>query len=161
MNPAIGAGAHFSPDKKYRFALWRIWDLDKPLVMLIGLNPSTANEKADDPTIRRLSGKTGLVYRHGYGGFYMLNLFPFVSSNPEDLELQAEYGSQLAVNNDWLQDVNLHCETVVFCWGNFKTYGRDKRMMDMFPRAMCFGRNASGSPKHPLYLHGETKLRDF
>ena len=48
------SGALFSRDKKYRYALWRVWDFDSPSVMFIGLNPSTANEKVNDPTILRL-----------------------------------------------------------------------------------------------------------
>lgn len=161
MNPEIGAGAHFSPDKKYRFALWRIWDLDKPLVMLIGLNPSVADEGSNDRTISRLAGRKGFISRHGYGGFYMTNLFPFISPYPEDLKKHDQYQAELDRNDELMQEINLHCETVIFCWGNYKTYGRDTKMIAAFPRAMCFGRNANGSPKHPLFLKGETKLRDF
>lgn len=41
-------GAIFSDDRKYRYVLWRSWDNEKPRVMFIGLNPSTANESTDD-----------------------------------------------------------------------------------------------------------------
>ena len=47
-------GADFSEDRKYRNALWRIWDSKKSLVMFVGLNHSSANENTDDPTIRRV-----------------------------------------------------------------------------------------------------------
>lgn len=40
-------GAKFSEDRNYRYALWRIWDESKPMVMFIGLNPSTANETSE------------------------------------------------------------------------------------------------------------------
>jgi hypothetical protein len=161
MNPEIGAGARFSQDNKYRFALWRIWDLDKPLAMLIGLNPSKATEKKDDRTVARLNGKGGLIYRNGFGGFYMMNLYPFITPYPKELKAQWQYGGQLGENNHWLRQVNNSCEAVVFCWGNFETYGRAKEIVAMFPRAMCFGRNSNGSPKHPLFLQGDTKMRDF
>ena len=46
------SGAVFSDCRKFRYALWRMWDEDKPLVMIIGLNPSTADEKVNDPTIK-------------------------------------------------------------------------------------------------------------
>ena len=42
-------GAHFSKSRVFRYALWRIWDKDKPAVMFVGLNPSTADETVDDP----------------------------------------------------------------------------------------------------------------
>ena len=47
----IKSDALFSKDRVYRYALWRIWDLKKPKVLFIGLNPSTADEIKNDPTI--------------------------------------------------------------------------------------------------------------
>jgi len=67
----VESGAEFSECRKYRYALWRIWDKSKPLVMFIGLNPSTANENVDDPTIRSVCRMTK---NNGYGGVYMMNL---------------------------------------------------------------------------------------
>lgn len=151
----IGANAIFSDDKAYRFVLWRIWDVKKPPAMLIGLNPSTANEKTDDPTIRRIRG---LMQAHGYGGFFMTNLYPFVTAYPQELQIGR---GQLVENDVILCKVRYYCETVVFCWGNFKTYGRDREVTDIFPCAMCFGKNANGSPKHPLYLPKNTTLVPF
>jgi hypothetical protein len=49
----IKTGAEFSKDRIHRYALYRIWDESKPLIMFIGLNPSTADENKDDPTIKR------------------------------------------------------------------------------------------------------------
>ena len=48
--------AKISSDGKYRYSLVREWDKEKPKVLFIGLNPSTADEKTDDPTIRRCIG---------------------------------------------------------------------------------------------------------
>ena len=45
--------AILSEDRKYRYVLSRIWDESKPLVVIIGLNPSTADEKDDDNTIKK------------------------------------------------------------------------------------------------------------
>lgn len=61
-------GAIFSDDRKYRFALFRMWDLKAPNVMFIGLNPSTANEHDNDPTIRpRYKIRNGLgLWRRNY-----------------------------------------------------------------------------------------------
>lgn len=149
----VGAGAIFSDDKAFRFVLWRVWDIKKPAMMLIGLNPSTANEKTDDPTIRRIKG---LAKSNGYGSFYMTNLFPFVTPYPRVLQTAKE---QLPENDSILQQVSLFCDTIVFCWGNFETYGRGKEVTKMFPNAWYFGQNKNGSPKHPLYLPALTKLK--
>ena len=47
-------GASFSKDKLHRFSLFRIWDYELPKVLFIMFNPSEANQKEDDPTIRRV-----------------------------------------------------------------------------------------------------------
>jgi len=45
--------AILSEDRKYRYVLSRIWDESKPMVVIVGLNPSTADEKDDDSTIKK------------------------------------------------------------------------------------------------------------
>jgi hypothetical protein len=151
----VGAGAEFTECGAYRFSLWRIWRLDLAPVMLIGLNPSTANGKTDDPTIRRIRT---LCRENDFGGFYMTNLFPFITPYPEELEVAKQF---LVLNDVILKQVRSLCCGVVFCWGNFKTHGRDEQMKTMFPDALCFGKNANGSPKHPLYLKSDTLLKPF
>ena len=66
--------ANFSKDRTYRYRLSRTWDESKPSVLFIGLNPSTADEKTNDPTIRRL---IGFARRWGFGSMYVCNLFAF------------------------------------------------------------------------------------
>ena len=55
--------------------------LEKPL-FVVGLNPSTANEKVPDPTIRKVMG---FAERKGFDSFVMLNLYPQRATNPNDL----------------------------------------------------------------------------
>ena len=45
--------AILSVDRKYRYVLTRTWDETLLNIMFVGLNPSTADETTDDPTIRR------------------------------------------------------------------------------------------------------------
>ena len=45
--------AFFSPDRLHRYALWRTWDESKPTAMFVCLNPSTADEVKNDPTVTR------------------------------------------------------------------------------------------------------------
>ena len=147
-------GAKFSEDGKYRFALWRIWDASKPLVMFIGLNPSKAGSYKDDPTIESVRR---IAKFNGYGGFYMMNCWDFISTEPKDLIIEEP-------NNFLLKEVAKGCKDVVFAWGNFKIIsdkGRDKELIKMFPNAKCINQNKNGSPGHPLFKKGETKLIDF
>lgn len=156
-NNQINSGATFGKDRKHRFALWRIWDPSKPLIMFIGLNPSTANETSDDNTIRRVKS---MAEGWGYGGVYMCNCFPYISTNPKLLDCQSE----LPTNDSYLIQIGEKCEEIVFAWGNFEEvtkHGRDKHMLTLFPHAKCLVKNKSGSPKHPLYVKGDTKLIPF
>lgn len=149
-------GAHFSEDRKYRYALWRIWDDSKPLAMFIGLNPSTANENAADPTIRRVSD---MVEKWGYGGFYMMNLFAIVSPYPKVLKTDPD---PLGDNDGWIEKVAPKCQLVVFAWGNFKeAEERAKAVKRMFPNAHALHINKNGSPKHPLYCRKDTKPIEY
>jgi hypothetical protein len=154
MDLFIESDAAFSTCRKYRYALWRIWDKQKPLVMFIGLNPSTASEDRPDPTIRSVRR---ISQNNGYGGFYMMNCFPFVSTDPQALR---DFGNT-AINDHWLFKISMLCKDIVFAWGNFKIVSdlnRDIELKKMFPVAYCLGKNSNGSPKHPLFLKGSTKL---
>ncbi len=143
--------AVFSLDRKYRYALWRIWDEKKPLIMFIGLNPSTANEDSDDPTIRRVKK---FASDWGYGGVYMTNLFAFVTAYPEELK---KCKDPLGSNDEWLEKISKKCKKIIFAWGNFKeAEQRGKQVSEKFPNALCLARNKNGSPKHPLYIKADT-----
>lgn len=146
------AGAEFSADRKYRYALWRIWDKSKPLVMFIGLNPSTANESSPDPTITRV---INFARDWGYGGLYMMNLFGIVSSKPEILLTDPD---PLGENDHWLEKIAIECEIIVFCWGVFKQARlRAEDVKRRFPRAYCLKKTKEGHPWHPLYVAAKTK----
>ncbi|KAA2218276.1 DUF1643 domain-containing protein [Maribacter flavus] len=147
------SGALFSRDKKYRYALWRVWDTEAPSVMFIGLNPSTANENENDPTIRKV-----IKYAKdwGFGGVIMCNLFTYVSAYPEDL---IHCKDSLEENIKVLNSAEWYCSHVVFAWGNFKiAEERAKKMKELFPHAMCLVKNKNGSPRHPLYVKSKIKL---
>lgn len=75
-------GAQFSQCRKYRYALWRTWD-DDSHITFIGLNPSTADETEDDPTIRRC---IAYAKKWEFGGINMLNLFAFRATSPGDMK---------------------------------------------------------------------------
>lgn len=144
--------AMFSKDRAYRYWLFRGWDDTLPLMMFIGLNPSTANEDEDDPTIRRV---VDFAKSWGYGGVYMMNLYAIVSSDPKVL-LTCE--DPLGKNDQFFDDISKEVDAVLFAWGAFKVNGRDEVMKTRFPNAYCLGVNKNGSPKHPLYVPGSMKL---
>lgn len=148
-------GAKFSPDKVYRYRLWRYWDRRKELVLFIGLNPSTADENIDDPTIRRC---IGFAMDWGFGGMLMGNLFAFRNTYPETLKICTV--DPIGIDNDMeLHGMNLEAKLTVLCWGNGGLYkGRGREVELMFPSAYNLGYSKQGQPKHPLYLPKNTLL---
>lgn len=136
--------AIFSECGKYRYVLWRIWDKSLPKVMCIGLNPSTANANKNDNTINVLSS---MLKQLGFGGFYMTNLFGWISSKPDDLLTVKD---PVGENDYYLEMVRIECEDTIVCWGSFKqATDRIAQVVHRFPNAKCFGRNKNGTPFHP------------
>jgi hypothetical protein len=155
--------AHFSSDGKCRHYLYRAWDGERPFVMFIGLNPSTADDKENDPTIESV---IRIAKHNGYGGLYMMNCFPIISTDPDLLVLEKDYHSSemRSVNIKYLREVAERCKDIVFAWGNFKVvskYGMDVFLKEVFPNALCITKNKNGSPGHPLYKKGNSKLIKF
>lgn len=143
--------AVFSACRKYRYALWRMWDESKPYVLFICLNPSTADETRDDPTVTRC---IHFARTWGYGGVCMANLFAFRATEPTEMESQLEpVGKD---NNQWLMKLAQDAEVVVAAWGNHGRYlGRSKEVASLIPNLCFLKLNKSGEPAHPLYLNAK------
>lgn len=150
-------GATFSPCKKYRFELWRIWDARTPAAMFIGLNPSTANESHDDPTIRRC---IGFARRFEYGGLVVCNLFAYCATDTKEM-LAA--GDPVGRDNDaYLIKNAKDAGIVIAAWGNNGRYlNRSGSVGAMIQNLYCLKLNASGEPAHPLYLPKDAQLSMF
>lgn len=140
--------AALSKCRKYRFALWRTWDESKPYAMFIGLNPSTADETEDDPTIRRC---INFAKSWGYGGLCMTNLFAYRATEPSEM-LGAE--EPIGAENDpWLVEISKNAGVVVAAWGNHGGHlGRSRDVVQLIPDLHYLKLNATGEPGHPLYL---------
>jgi hypothetical protein len=148
----ISKGAIFSPDRKFRYNLWRSWDTSRPVVTFVCLNPSTADENVDDPTVRRC---INFALHWKYGGMNMMNTFALRSTDP--LELTINKAAALGPENDnYLREI---IGPVVVAWGNWgRLYGRSEEMRHILGEASCFGLTKLREPRHPLYLHHSTEL---
>ena len=140
--------AKLSDCRKYRYALWRTWDDSKPYVMIVGLNPSTADETKDDPTLTRC---IKFAKYWGYGGLCMANLFAFRATEPSDMMASSD---PVGLENDsWLSKLSKDAGIVVAAWGNDGSHlGRSSAIKAMLPNLHCIKMNKSGEPAHPLYL---------
>lgn len=141
-------GAIFSEDRIYRYDLWRVWDERKPVIAFIGLNPSTADETKDDPTIRRC---IGYAMSWGYGCLHMLNIFAFRSTDPKGLRTISDpVGPE---NNTFIKELTSLSGMVIVAWGSHGKYlDRGYRVADMIKDPKCLKINKDGEPSHPLYL---------
>ena len=153
----IYKNATFSSCRKYRYSLSRIWDKKKKYVLFIGLNPSTANEEEDDPTIRRC---VNYSKDWGYGGFIIVNLFAYRTALPSNLKkVKYPIGSE---NDKYIVTLSKKADITVAAWGNNGSlYSRDKQVLNLVPSLMCLKINKSGQPAHPLYLKKGLKLTKF
>ena len=146
--------ALLSKDKKYRYSLKRIWDNDKPKVLFIMLNPSLADNYKDDPTIRRLI-KFAKLY--GYGGFYVGNLFSYITPYPSELLDKDLMFSKKNIHE--IKKMTGLTKDVVYGWGN--SFEEPEWLKQIISNPKCFGKNKNKTPKHPLYLSYNNKLVDY
>lgn len=153
MNTPVPRLTQFSPCRQYRYTLWREWDMTNTrYLMVIGLNPSTADETHDDPTIRKCITFAKLL---GCGALCMTNLFAFRATDPRVMKAAADPVG--ADNNRHLRDMAAGASLILAAWGNHGSYlGRAETVMTAFPHLQCLGKNKDGSPKHPLYLPYES-----
>lgn len=140
--------ARLSDCRTYRYELWRTWDESKPYAMFIGLNPSTADETEDDPTIRRC---INFAKSWGYGGLCMANLFAYRATQPEDMKKASDpIGDK---NDETLILLAQNAGVIVGAWGNDGVFlSRSEDVRALIPEINVLKVNKSGEPAHPLYL---------
>ncbi len=136
---------------------WRFYDPSKRIAWVM-LNPSTADDVTDDPTIRRC---IGFSKRWGFGSLTVANLFARRCTRPVHL---SDPGDPVGPRNDEvLRSVLTSCETVVAAWGAHKlARPRVRALLEMAVDAgvhlSCLGTTKDGAPRHPLYVRGDAEL---
>lgn len=158
-------GATFSQDLRYRYRLWREWGDVTRRMVVISLNPSTADETHDDPTVRK---DIGFAKRWGFGALDKLNLFAWRSTDSRGLLGQDD---PVGAGNDMaIMRALSTASRVVLAWG------RHDHLKAILPARVAVVRaivqeyarcevgtigkpNSDGSPKHPLYISYVTEFR--
>lgn len=158
-----GQPAVFSADRVHRYTLWRdmsgrLFDGEGGYVMFIGVNPSTADEQKDDPTLRKVQTLTRMW---GYSEVVMTNLFAFRATDPDVMKASA---SPIGEDNDYWLDLCARFASMIVCaWGKHGAHRqRDKAVLRRLlnghgEKIYHLGRNFDGTPKHPCYLPNSTK----
>lgn len=134
----------------FRYELQRVWDWDKPRLVVCMLNPSTADADVNDPTILALIHFATLW---GYGGLHIVNDRAFRASRPEVMYAADEqYGP---MNRTYLVKACGYAAATtgkaLVAWGNAdagKTFVGIARRKGL--QLICLGTTQDGSPKHPM-----------
>lgn len=157
------SGATFGgADKEYRYRLWRIWDPTQAPCMFVLLNPSTADEETNDPTVRRCMG---YARSWGYGGLIVCNLFALRSTDPQALY---DHPYPVGPSNrhhilECADEILANKGRLIVGWGTHGALrGQGPAMLEALsghaPHAL--GCTVGKHPAHPLYLPAarQTKL---
>lgn len=147
-----------------RLLLWRVWDVSKPLLVLVMLNPSKADGKKDDPTVRKAVGFADLL---GYGGVFIVNVSAYRATKPADLFAYLRRIGYDAKSDRLPEPANEEVLRVMFngsyavclAWGAHgrRLPGACKRITTFLGapadrRGAVLARLADGTPAHPLML---------
>jgi len=158
--------AILSDCRKYRYRLYRDVGLfgDK-VIAYFGINPSTADESIDDATVRKWRGFTK---RNEGKAFVVGNVFAYRATNVNELgRVPNPEGPE---NHAHVMAIIHEADVLVPCWGS-----RSKIPMELHSKiddllgvllnsgkpVLCFGKTASGDPKHPLMLGYDTRLTPY
>ena len=184
----VDCGAEITGDGRYRYKLWREWrnhpkpakwdfykdGNGKPIldggghsigwpvpVLFIMLNPSTANEEDDDPTIRKC---VGFARRWGYDRVEVVNLFAFRATDPRILLRLQDKDEPYGVRNQAVVERSAADAGLIVCaWGAHGGHlGQDQTILGWLDRVgkplHTLGFTKGGQPRHPLMLSYDTRL---
>ena len=155
------------PQPDYRYVLTRRLHLPsssgvRRTVLFCLLNPSTADETKDDPTIRRV---VSFARRDGYGHLSVVNLYGARSTDPKAL---ASFHDPIGPDNDnSIHKEAAQADLVVAAWGVPPpipdTEKRARQVLAMLTADQDVYRlgkpTKDGHPPHPLYLRKDTPLQ--
>lgn len=154
--PVIYRSAELSGCGLFRYKWSRMWYPNRPPLVVIGLNPSTADHRIDDQTSRKV---WSLASRLGCGEAILVNLGAGRATEPADWKRMLD---PIGPENDmWIRQVFKDCRhrggVVLAAWGVHGTFmDRDNKVVSIAQRVGvtlgCLGYTGGGHPRHPLYV---------
>jgi hypothetical protein len=144
--------AVYSPCECYRYELTRVWNPAGRHLAYVMLNPSTATEEQNDPTVERCERRARLM---GFGAFRVVNIFAYRATDPRDLK-RAE--APVGPDNDAavLRAVDW-ADMVIGGWGAHgdhlgQGHAVARMIRDHGGALFHLGLTKAGHPRHPLYI---------
>ncbi|MEL6959679.1 MAG: DUF1643 domain-containing protein [Pseudomonadota bacterium] len=144
--------AVYSDCERYRYSLTRVWDADGRRVNFVMLNPSTATEVQNDPTVERCERRARAL---GYGSFAVTNIFAWRDTDPRAMRRADD---PVGDGNDAaILDCAAWADDVVAAWGTHGAYLDRGAAVQALLRSSArplfhLGLSQAGHPKHPLYI---------
>ena len=146
--------ATYSECERYRFALNRVWSGEDKRLLFIMLNPSTATEIINDPSVERCERRARAL---GFGALRVCNLFGWRSTDPHRLKMVED---PIGIGNDDAIIEGCRWAHMIICaWGTHGALnGRDinvKKLLRKHADAGAIhhlGLSKAGLPRHPLYI---------
>jgi len=158
---AVIRGVH----DEYRYQLRRVWDHSQPPCVWIMLNPSTADAKVNDATIRKCMR---FAFLWGHGGITVVNLFAWRARNPKTV---AALPQKIAIGPDndfFIMEAAAQAREIVLGWGavpfatqRARNLTRELARNPALWTPRCLGVTAKGEPRHPLMVAYITPLTYF
>ena len=151
QNDDAASVAVYSSCERYRYRLTRVWSAG-PRVVFVMLNPSTATELQNDPTVERCERRARAL---GFGSFAVANIFAIRATDPRVMRADADPvgpGNDLAI-----LEVVAQAERIVCGWGSHGAHLGRGAAVEALLRGTGrdlhqLGLTLAGAPKHPLYI---------
>ncbi|MBV1895973.1 MAG: DUF1643 domain-containing protein [Rhodobacteraceae bacterium] len=144
--------AVYSDCELYRYSLTRIWDADGRKALFVMLNPSTATEVQNDPTVERCERRARTL---GFGAFQVTNIFAWRDTDPRKMRaakdpVGPENDAAILAGANW-------ADQVIAGWGTHGAHLDRGLAVEALLRNIGnplhhLGLTKDGHPKHPLYI---------
>ena len=143
--------AVYSPCERYRYGLTRVWGQGER-VLFVMLNPSTATESQNDPTVERCERRARAL---GFGSFAVANIFAFRATDPRVMRAEADPVGP--ANDASILDLAGQAARIICGWGSHGTHLARGAAVEALLRGCGhplhqLGLTKGGAPKHPLYI---------
>ncbi|TVS02703.1 MAG: DUF1643 domain-containing protein [Rhodobacteraceae bacterium] len=144
--------AVYSDCARYRYLLTREWAPDQGRVLFVMLNPSTATEVQNDPTVERCERRARAL---GYGAFRVCNIFAWRATDPRAMRAAADPVGPL--NDQAIAESAPWADRIICAWGTHGVHLNRGPAVERLLRAQGvelwnLGLSKAGHPRHPLYL---------
>ena len=144
--------AIYSDCERYRYALTRVWKFEASRLVFVMLNPSTATEVQNDPTVERCERRARTL---GFGSLQVTNIFAWRDTDPKKMRTAKD---PIGPDNDkTIMEACSWGDQIIGAWGTHGAHlGRGVQVKQILRSSdkpvFHLGISKGGHPKHPLYI---------